>query len=374
MVKFLGSLLAAGIVCLLLIAAVLVPPPEQAPAPGYGAPLKPGTVPEAYVAFVEEAAQVCPGIDGPLLAAQIDAESEWDPDAVSGAGAEGLAQFMPDAWAEWGRDADGNGVAVPTDPHDAIAAQADYMCWLYDQTGARIEAGTVTGQPVELALAGYNAGLGAVEDAAGIPINGQTELYVHKVLQLRLTYAGGDSGGGGGVGTIPEGYDPSPTECPPTGSDKEGNLQPGALRGARCAVAAFSFVTLNSGWRSSGSVRSSDHPFGNAVDFGPDDWASEQGNRRGWYLAHWFQVNADRLNVKYVIWDNWTWNPAKRPDAWVPYYHASDRNDPSSRHEDHVHVSFNGPGGDDNAPLINHSPPVGTTPRAEFRDPASVLP
>lgn len=370
MLKFLSVLLAAAVLSVLLLAALLVPPPTQAADPGYGDALKEGSVPEAYVAFVEEAAQVCPGIDGPLLAAQIDAESGWDPEAVSSAGAVGLAQFMPQTWTTWGRDGNGNEVASPSEPHDAIVAQADFMCSLYDLGSDYVESDRVAGQPVEIALAAYNAGPGAVEAAGGIPVNGQTELYVPKVLDLRLDYAAA----GGGVGTIPDRYDPSPTDCPATGSSQEANLQPGALRGSRCAAAAFSWVTLNSGWRASGSVRTSDHPFGNAMDFGPGPWTTEQGNRQGWYLAFWFQVNAERLNVKYVIWDNWTWNPAKRPDAWVPYYHASDRTDASARHEDHVHVSFNGPVGDDNATLINHSPPVGSTPRAEFRDPNSVLP
>ena len=139
-------------------------------------------------------------------------------------------------------------------------------------------------------------------------------------------------------------------------------------------MAALPWVTLNSGWRASGSVRSSDHPFGNATDFGPGEWSTEQGNRRGWYLAHWFQVNSERLNVKYVIWDNWTWNPAKREDSWVPYYHASTRDDPSSRHEDHVHVSFHGPIGRDDAPLIPHFPSIGSSDSSRVPRPCFCAP
>jgi soluble lytic murein transglycosylase-like protein len=42
---------------------------------------------------------LCPGVSAPLLAAQIKAESDWNPNAVSSGGAEGIAQFLPATFA-----------------------------------------------------------------------------------------------------------------------------------------------------------------------------------------------------------------------------------------------------------------------------------
>ena len=44
--------------------------------------------------------------------------------ALSSAGAEGVAQFLPGTWTTWGRVEDGDGVADPWDPADAIPADA----------------------------------------------------------------------------------------------------------------------------------------------------------------------------------------------------------------------------------------------------------
>ena len=64
---------------------------------------------------------------------------------------------MPGTWDTWGRDADGDGTASPFDPVDAIAAQGALMCHLLHTAQA-----TGWGDPIDLALAGYNAGWGAV--------------------------------------------------------------------------------------------------------------------------------------------------------------------------------------------------------------------
>jgi len=45
----------------------------------------------------------------------------------SSAGAEGWMQFMPSTWAEWGVDANGDGVADPNNPEDAIYSAARYL-------------------------------------------------------------------------------------------------------------------------------------------------------------------------------------------------------------------------------------------------------
>ncbi|GMU87504.1 MAG: hypothetical protein AMXMBFR48_27450 [Ignavibacteriales bacterium] len=98
------------------------------------------------------------GVDWLLLKAQVRAESGFNPDALSIAGASGLSQFMSNTWKEWGDGKPGvipfppDGLYDPRDPEDAIRAQAAYMAWLKRQFGGDIR----------LTLAAYNCGIGRV--------------------------------------------------------------------------------------------------------------------------------------------------------------------------------------------------------------------
>jgi hypothetical protein len=102
-----------------------------------------------------------------VLAAQLYAESGFNPFARSPAGAEGIAQFMPGT-------ADAYGLENPFDPVEAIDAQAHLMSDLLKEFGGK----------VALALAGYNAGAGAVQHYGGIPPFAETRAYVTKILGL----------------------------------------------------------------------------------------------------------------------------------------------------------------------------------------------
>jgi hypothetical protein len=102
-----------------------------------------------------------------LLAAQLMAESNFNPFAVSPAGAQGIAQFMPGTAALYGLD-------DPFDAPAAIDAQAHLMSDLLDEF-----AGSVS-----LALAAYNAGPGAVEGCQCVPDIPETEAYVTRILGL----------------------------------------------------------------------------------------------------------------------------------------------------------------------------------------------
>ncbi|HEX5763017.1 MAG TPA: transglycosylase SLT domain-containing protein [Solirubrobacterales bacterium] len=106
-------------------------------------------------------------VSAALLAAQLKAESNFDPYAVSPAGAQGIAQFMPGTAAAYGLD-------DPFDPKAAINAQAHLMSDLLRQ---------FDGSP-QLALAAYNAGPGAVEDCNCIPPYPETQAYVTRILAL----------------------------------------------------------------------------------------------------------------------------------------------------------------------------------------------
>ena len=134
-----------------------------------------GAIPEAFRPWLAKAAQTCDVVSVPLLAAQIEAESGWRGDAVSPAGARGWSQFMPATWAAYGRDDDGNGRVDPSDVGDAAMAQARYNCAV-----ARLVAG-VPGDRVDLMLAGYNAGPGAVLLYGGVPPYAETQGYVAKI-------------------------------------------------------------------------------------------------------------------------------------------------------------------------------------------------
>ncbi len=160
-----------------------------------GGGLRAGSVPGQFVAAVHVAGSVCPALGEPIIAAQVDQESHWDPRARNTtSGASGIAQFLLSTWAGWGRDYSGDGTADIWDPNDAIPSQAGYDCALLGQMRAALTAGTVHGGLIELTLAAYNAGAGNVIKYGGIPPFPETRAYVPAILALAAdTYA--DAGG-----------------------------------------------------------------------------------------------------------------------------------------------------------------------------------
>ncbi len=141
----------------------------------------------------------CPQLTESVLAAQLFQESGFRADAVSSANAQGIAQFIPSTWAHQGRDENGDGVASPFDPDDAVPAAARYDCAL-----AREFAG-IPGDPAALMLAGYNAGPQAVKDAQGVPPFAETQNYVRVVLSLAAQWSVTPSLVGAGHGVLPPG-------------------------------------------------------------------------------------------------------------------------------------------------------------------------
>jgi Transglycosylase SLT domain/D-alanyl-D-alanine carboxypeptidase len=107
-----------------------------------------------------------------LLAAQLMAESGFNPFAVSPAGARGIAQFMPGTAAAYG-------LGDPFDPAASIEAQAHLMRDLLDQFAQ-----------IPLALAAYNAGPAPVAACRCVPPYPETHAYVARILGL-LGGAGG---------------------------------------------------------------------------------------------------------------------------------------------------------------------------------------
>lgn len=103
-------------------------------------------------------------IDASLVKAIIMAESKCDPNAVSRKGAQGLMQLMPST-------AKNLNVNRPFDPRENIIGGVKYIKGLMASYGK-----------LELALAAYNAGPGAVQKYAGIPPYRETIDYVKKVI------------------------------------------------------------------------------------------------------------------------------------------------------------------------------------------------
>lgn len=159
-------------------------------------------VPQDYQEDVERAGTVCNVVTSPLIAAQIEAESNWNPRAASPAGAQGIAQFMPGTWASVGIDGDGDGKADVWNPADAIWSQAHYMCSLADKVQSYIDQETVHGDVVDLALAAYNAGPGAVLSAGGMPSTEETRSYVARIKSLMVKYGGEGGAPGEGAGQL----------------------------------------------------------------------------------------------------------------------------------------------------------------------------
>jgi soluble lytic murein transglycosylase-like protein len=144
-------------------------------------PSKP-TVPAALVPLIRTAAGTCPSVSPSLLAAQLYTESHFNARAVSSAGAQGIAQFTPETWAEFGVDGNGDGVKDVFEPADAIPAQARYDCYLARQTAS------VPGEGTRNMLAAYNAGPGAVTKYQGVPPYAETQGYVTKVEQYAADF------------------------------------------------------------------------------------------------------------------------------------------------------------------------------------------
>lgn len=123
--------------------------------------------------FADEilAASTANGVDPALVRAVIHAESAFNPNAMSRAGAQGLMQLIPATASRFG-------VTEPFAPAENIRGGVAYLAWLLKRFDGDIVRAT----------AGYNAGEGAVDRYGGVPPYAETQVYVERVGILHERY------------------------------------------------------------------------------------------------------------------------------------------------------------------------------------------
>jgi soluble lytic murein transglycosylase-like protein len=107
------------------------------------------------------------GLDPRLVDALVRVESDYDPQAVSRRGAMGLMQLMPETARRLS-------VEDPFDPEDNVRGGTRELSRLVERYAGNLQ----------LALAAYNAGEGAVAQYKGVPPYSETRSYVARILSL----------------------------------------------------------------------------------------------------------------------------------------------------------------------------------------------
>lgn len=131
-------------------------------------PKRPG--PKSLDDIIERYA-VANRLENALVRAVIKAESDYNPRAVSSKGAKGMMQLIPETAREMK-------VIDPFDPEDNIRGGTRYLRKMLDLFNGNLD----------LALAAYNAGPGAVRRHGGIPPYSETRQYVQRVKRFLQSY------------------------------------------------------------------------------------------------------------------------------------------------------------------------------------------
>ena len=129
--------------------------------------VKPESQPSADVDSLIQTAATRHGVDPNLVRAIVRVESNFNPKAVSRKGAMGLMQLMPGT-------ARSLSVTNAFDPNQNVDAGVRHFKSLLDSYHGN----------VELSLAAYNAGSGAVRRNNGVPPYRETQAYVRKITQM----------------------------------------------------------------------------------------------------------------------------------------------------------------------------------------------
>lgn len=134
------------------------------------------SLPHAYTDIIRHYASSY-RLEEALVKAVIKAESNYNPQAVSNKGAQGLMQLIPETARQMR-------VSDPFDPSQNIRGGSNYLRLMLDQFNGNLD----------LALAAYNAGPNAVQRHGGIPPYEETRTYVQRVRRyLDLYRRAGDA-------------------------------------------------------------------------------------------------------------------------------------------------------------------------------------
>ncbi len=148
-----------------VVEASVEPEPEALPQPACTPGWEDHPLPEGTPFATEiEAAARAAGLHPWLVAAVVEAESRFDPRAVSRVGARGLMQLMPSVWIPAGL----------VDPHEVqgnLRVGSTYLKRLHERFGE-----------LALALAAYNAGPTTVERHGGVPPYRETRAFLRRIL------------------------------------------------------------------------------------------------------------------------------------------------------------------------------------------------
>jgi Transglycosylase SLT domain len=275
-----------------------------------------GDIPAQLLPIYRAAADTCPGLPWSVLAAigklETDHGRSTARGVTAGTSASGTAGPMQigiggkagNVLARYAVDGTGDGIADVYNPADAIYTAANYLCRNGAQGGADLRR----------AILAY----------------GHADRFVDRVTKVATGYEA-------------LGPPPAAGPAPPAKGRFVGPNTPSYQRLTPATKRLYATVsqTFNTrsigGWRAVGSVPGSDHPHGRAIDV-MVAYPSRSGHLLGWRIARWAVANADRFDVKYVIFNGRIWT---RTRGWHGYQHPADpcNCNHTLRHDDHVHIS-----------------------------------
>ncbi len=120
------------------------------------------------------------GVDARLIVAIVVAESDFNPLETSSAGAMGLGQLMPGTAKDFGI----------SNAYDTTANLRGTVHEIFNDLNRYKNQADNSYESLRLALAAYNAGIGAVARAHGVPNYRETQAYVKKVIKLYYKLCG----------------------------------------------------------------------------------------------------------------------------------------------------------------------------------------
>ncbi|NAZ85845.1 lytic transglycosylase domain-containing protein [Kineococcus indalonis] len=304
-------------------------------------------------------ASACPELPLTWLAAEVQAESGWDPHAFSSAGAAGLLQAMPATWSAAGGGAGWDPGAKPPadhavwDPQRHFAVVLPWMCANLRAVTAHLQATGKSASPLDAMAVCHLAGCSRVTGSAtGVPAAGeagcgadcaaQVTSYLEAIHRYLDEYTAAPTATGGGQAAAFTGASAGCSVPDPTGTG--GCVTAATNWGVQQIWATFG-KRPTSCWDAHAWNPTSDHPQGKGCDLTFGELGRFPGDAdvsAGWQLATWLQANAAALHVKYVIWQGRIWSTGRDDEGWRAYTGGGvyDAEDATGGHYDHVHVSF----------------------------------